>query len=62
MAVLKGYRTLIVAALLAALGAAQEIGAVALVGEGNAGWFAVAVAAIMAVLRWMTDSPVGRDV
>ncbi len=53
---MKGWRTLLVSALLAAFGAVQAIDDP----TDPQAWVNVAFAAVFAALRWKTDTPVGK--
>jgi predicted chitinase len=56
---LKGYRTLAFNALVAAVGVAQSVDWVSVVGSTHAGWALTAVAIANMLLRAATDGPVG---
>jgi putative chitinase len=56
---MKGYRTLAFNALVAALGFAQSVDWVSIVGSAHAGWALTAVAVANMLLRAATDGPVG---
>ena len=57
---MKGFRTLAIAALLAALGVIQQADLATIVPPGFEGVALGLVAALMAGLRAITDGPIGR--
>jgi len=55
-----GYRTIIVAVLVAIFGALQGLDWVHLVPDARvAGWIVSGIGLVMFVLRWFTTTPVG---
>jgi len=57
---MKGFRTLAISAVLAALGIVQQADLVTIVPPGYEGVALGLVGALMAGLRAVTDSPIGR--
>jgi len=61
LARLKGWRTLAFSLLVAALGVAQATDWASVIPDGPAkGWWLFAIALMVAWLRVITDTPVGR--
>ena len=62
MTALKGYRTVIVAVLIAVLGALQGLDWVHLLPDNaeEAGWIVSVLGFVMMALRFMTDSALGK--
>lgn len=54
---LKGWKTLALAAGVAVVGALQQLDWITLVTTENAGWVATGLGVAMAVLRLFTDTP-----
>ena len=54
-----GYKTMVTAGLLAALGVAQQSDLTQIVGSQNVGLWLLGIGIVMAVLRVVTDKPVG---
>ena len=58
---LKGWKTFIVAALVALAGVAQQADWVSLIGPANAGYVLTGVGILMAILRFVTSTPAGSS-
>lgn len=58
---LAGYRTLIVAVALAALGAVQQVGLADVIPAEWSGFIMMAIGFVVAWLRTMTTGPIGAD-
>lgn len=58
---IKGLKTLGFAALLAAFGVLQTADWISLVGEENSGYVLIVIAAIVAGLRAVTSTPIGKS-
>jgi len=57
---MQGFRTVIVALLVAIIGALQGLDRVHLIPDANiAGWIVSSLGLAMFVLRWFTTTPVG---
>ncbi len=56
---LKGWKTLIVAALVALAGVAHQADWINLSGPTNAGYVLSGVGILMAILRFLTNTPAG---
>jgi hypothetical protein len=56
---LKGWKTFIVAALVALAGVAQQADWISLIGPTNAGYVLTGVGVLMAILRLLTNTPAG---
>ena len=58
-----GYKTLIVAALVAAVGAIQGLDIAALIPDDprTAGWIVTGLGVVMGVLRFLTTTPIGKS-
>ena len=56
---LTGWKTLIVAALVALVGVAQQADWVTLVGSKDSGYVIAGIGVLMAVLRLITSTPAG---
>ena len=57
---IKGFRTIGYAFLIGGLGAAQEADWVSAVGNENAGYVLIVIAAGIAILRKLTSTPMGK--
>ena len=57
----KGWKTLIVAALVALAGVAQQADWISLIGPTNAGYVLTGVGILMAILRFVTSTPVASN-
>lgn len=57
---MKGWKTLAVSALLAAVGVLEQSDMIGIVPAGYEGIAITVVAGVMAVLRFATSSPVGK--
>jgi len=58
---LKGWKTLIVATLVALAGVAQQADWISLIGPTNAGYVLTGVGILMAILRFLTNTPAGSS-
>lgn len=58
---MKGWKTLVAAALIAALGVVQQSGLADLVPAEYEGLAMTIIGVLMAGLRWVTTSPVGKQ-
>lgn len=60
-----GYKTIIVAALVAVFGALQGLDWVHLLpmttGPETAGWIATGIGVVMGILRFLTNTPIGKS-
>jgi len=57
---MQGYRTVLIASLIAVFGALQGLDWVSLIPDANvAGWIVSGIGLVMFVLRWFTTTPIG---